>query len=246
MKNKNVYLNKNILVCGMARSGISSAVLLAKLGAEVTLQDAKTRDEIKPQDIFAEIEKHNISLFLGRNPDDIVARFDLVVVSPGIPCYLPFFGKAKELGVELIGEIELAYRLCPCRILAVTGTNGKTTTTALLGEIMRRHKSGSVTVGNIGAPFTDKVIKLNEDAFAVAELSSFQLETVKEFKPKVAVMLNITPDHLNRHRTMENYISAKENIFKNQAENDFAVLNYNDTYCREMAGRIKSTRFRIR
>ena len=239
--NYEAYKDKKYLVCGLARSGVASAVLLAKLGAHVTIQDIKPKEELELVENFDEIEKYNIDLYLEKNPDDIVKNFDGIVVSPGIPCDLPFFAKAEEAGVEVIGEIELAYRLCPCKTIAVTGTNGKTTTTALLGEIMKAYRPGSVVVGNIGEPFTGEVLGLTDDVYAVAEISSFQLETAVDFKPHIAVMLNLTPDHLNRHGTVENYAAVKESIFANQDESDFAVINRDDETCRVMASRVKSS-----
>ena len=240
LNNTNKYKGKRVLVCGLARSGVSSAVLLAKLGAFVTVQDKKTLEEIKEPEYFNNLSGYGIELYLGKNPDDIVQNFDLIIISPGIPYNLPFIEKAKSAGIEIIGEIELAYRLRPQNIIAVTGTNGKTTTTALIGEIMKAYKPGSVTVGNIGDPFTDKVLDLPEEAFAVVEVSSFQLESTVDFKPQVAVILNLTPDHLDRHGTFENYGAVKEKIFANQGENDYSVINFGDEMCRTMSERVRS------
>ncbi len=232
------YKNKKVLVSGIARSGVSAAILLKKLGAEVCVQDLKQKDSVKNEAQLLEAE--NIELYLGKNPDDIADKFDLIVLSPGVPTDLEFIKKAESASIPVISEVELAYSVCKAPVLAVTGTNGKTTTTALLGEIVKNYKKGSVTVGNIGLPFSDEALNVDEDSFVAAELSSFQLEKIDKFKPMASAVLNITPDHLNRHKTIENYILAKERIFKNQDENDFLVLNYDDPVCRDMKNRAKA------
>lgn len=231
--------NKKALVCGMARSGISAAKMLAKKGALVTLQDLKTEDKLNAEDITA-LKSAGVTLYLGANPDEIVSGFDMLVLSPGIPTDLPFVLKAREAGVEVLGEVELAYRLCKAPVVAITGTNGKTTTTTLVGEIMQNFNNDTFVVGNIGTPFSDYVDDIKETSCVVAEMSSFQLETIKEFNPKVSAVLNITPDHLNRHKTLKNYIAAKERVFENQSESDYTILNYNDPATRDMANRTKA------
>ena len=226
------FKNKKILVVGMAKSGISAATLLKKLGTEVTLQDSKQEEKLGQQ--CEQLRKEGFSLFLGKNPDDIITDFDCVVLSPGVPTDLPFIEEAKKAGIPVLGEIELAFLFCKAPIIGVTGTNGKTTTTTLIGEITKQYKNTYV-VGNIGAPFADITLETKEEDIVVAELSSFQLETIHKFVPKVSLVLNITPDHLNRHHTLENYIAAKERIFENQTSEDYCVLNYNDTATRAMA-----------
>lgn len=232
------FKDKKVIVSGMAKSGVSAALLLKKLGAEVTIQDTKERDKVEKDAEM--LERGGVALYLGKNPDDIVLDFDMVVLSPGVPTDLDFIKKAEENKIPVISEIELAYTVCKSPILAITGTNGKTTTTSLLGEIARNFNSNSKVVGNIGIPFSDEVLETSEDAFVVAELSSFQLEKIVTFKPKVSAVLNITPDHLNRHKTLENYILAKERIFENQDENDFVILNYDDSVCRKMKEHTKA------
>jgi len=232
------YKGKKVLVCGIARSGAASALLLKRLGAEVTAQDLKVREELEP--FASQLEASGIALYTGKNPDDILPDFDILIVSPGIPCDLPFFGKAFDLAKPVWGEIELAYSVCKAPVIAITGTNGKTTTTFLMGEIMAAHKPGSVTVGNIGTPFTEKALEVPAEAFAVTEISSFQMETAYTFHPHIAAVLNITPDHINRHKTLERYIEMKERIFANQTSDDFLVLNYDDEKCRGMAQRARS------
>ncbi|MCD8239164.1 MAG: UDP-N-acetylmuramoyl-L-alanine--D-glutamate ligase [Clostridiales bacterium] len=229
------YKDKKVLVCGCARSGISAAKLLLSKGAEVTLQDKKTEKEL---DLNSD-ELKGITLFLGENPDEIITGFDLVVLSPGIPANLPFILKAKEAGIEVISEIELAYTLCEAPVVAITGTNGKTTTTALTGEIFSK-KYKTETVGNIGVPFSEKVLNLGKNDRAVIENSSFQLENIKTYKPVCAAVLNITPDHLDRHGTVENYTRVKENVFKNMTEDNFLILNAEDEATLKMAEKTKA------
>ena len=225
------FKNKKALVSGVAKSGISAARLLKKLGAEVTIQDAKTEDKLG--DVVSELKSEGINLFLGANPDDIVEGMDILVMSPGVPTDLPFVEKAKKAGVKVMGEIELAWLFCKSPVIGITGTNGKTTTTTLVGEILKAYFKNSYVVGNIGNPFADCCLDTTEDGCVVAELSSFQLETIDTFKPKVSAVLNITPDHLNRHHTLENYIAAKERVFENQDEkptNSFLYSLVMDTY----------------
>ncbi len=227
------YENKKALVCGMAKSGIAAAKLLKNLGAAVTLQDMKKREDISA-DVLA-LEQEGIVLYTGANPDDIACEQDLIVLSPGIPCDLPFIEAAEAAGVSVISEVELAYGLTPCPITAITGTNGKTTTTTLTGEIMKAVYANTAVVGNIGISYSGEVERLTEKDWVVAEISSFQMEKAKEFHPRISAVLNITPDHLNRHKTMEVYIAMKERVFAKQTAEDFCVLNYGDEACRAMA-----------
>lgn len=227
------YNGKKALVCGMAKSGIAAAKLLKRLGAKVTLQDMKKREDISA-DVLS-LENEGIVLYTGANPDDIACEQDIIVLSPGIPCDLPFIAAAEEAGVNVISEVELAYGLTPCPITAITGTNGKTTTTTLTGEIMKAIYPETAVVGNIGIPYSDEVQRLTEKDWVVAEISSFQMEKAKEFHPHISAVLNITPDHLNRHKTMEVYITMKERVFAKQTEEDFCILNYSDAVCRKMA-----------
>ena len=232
------FSNKKVLVCGMARSGRAAVQFLAKRGALVVAQDIK--EEIDLEDLNA-IE--NVSLYLGKNPDDIIETFDLVIISPGIPYDLPFLEKARAAGIQVWGEIELAYEFCPSPIVAITGTNGKTTVTTLTGEILNLHNGKTVVVGNIGMPFCEHVESLAADNWVVAELSSFQLETVQNFAPKVSAVLNLTPDHLDRHKTMDIYRATKERIFAKQATEDFAVLGYDNPITRGMRPRCNTIFF---
>ena len=169
-------------------------------------------------------------------PEERIGQLDLVVASPGIPVDSPALGRFFDAGIPVWGEVELAWNCEKGQVAAITGTNGKTTTTALVGEIMKRHFSSVFVVGNIGTAYTAKALQTGRDSVTVAEISSFQLETVHSFHPRVSAILNITPDHLNRHHTMENYAAVKESIAKNQTKEDFCILNYDDTRLREFAG----------
>ena len=161
-------------------------------------------------------------------------------MSPGVPTDLPFVNKAREKNNPVIGEIELAYMFCKSPIIGITGTNGKTTTTTLVGDICKAYYNNTFVVGNIGNPFADITLDTTNNGAVVAELSSFQLETINEFKPKVSAVLNITPDHLNRHHTIQNYIAAKERVFENQTADDYCILNYNDEITKAMANKTKA------
>ena len=232
------FKDKKVLVSGIAKSGISAAGLLKKLGADVTVQDAKTEDKLG--DVTDELRSQGFNLYLGANPDAIIEDMDILVMSTGVPTDLPFVNKAREKNIPVIGEIELAYMFCKSPVIGITGTNGKTTTTTLAGDICKAYFENTFVVGNIGNPFADITFDTKDDGVVVAELSSFQLETINEFKPKVSAVLNITPDHLNRHHTLENYIAAKERVFENQDESDFCILNYNDEITRKMADKTKA------
>lgn len=222
-----MYKNKKILVCGMAKSGQSVAKYLLTEGAKITIQDRKSN--VKLEQNLSELE-----YYFGKDPDDIVDNFDLIIISPGISLYAPFVTKAKTLGIPVWGETELAYRLCPCPIIAITGTNGKTTVTTLVGEILKLHNSKTLVGGNIGTPLTELVKTALPDGIIVAEVSSFQLETVETFKPKISAVLNMMEDHLDRHLTMENYIAMKARIFANQINEDICVLNFDNDITRSM------------
>lgn len=213
----------------MARSGQSAALALVEMGADVTATDLRC-DVPLP---FNPSDK-GIKCRFGEPPDYFVGDFELVVISPSISVYSSFIVKAGELCIPVWSEVELAYRLCPCPMVAITGTNGKTTVTTLVGEILKRHNPGAVVAGNIGIPLTGLVTELTESDIAVAEISSFQLETIAAFKPAVCAVLNVTPDHLDRHHTMEVYSAAKARIFENQRQNDLTVLNYDNHVTKKM------------
>ena len=216
-------------VAGLGKSGISAANLLLKNGEEVVLFDSnKELDKNVVLDKFDKKYHNKIKIILGDLKASDVKDMEYCVISPGIDLEVEFVKTLKSCNVPVWSEIELGYKYSRGDLIAVTGTNGKTPTPALVGEIMSNFKESSFTVGNIGIPYTDIADKTNENTVTVLETSSFQLETVIDFRPKISAILNITPDHLNRHHTMENYIRVKEDISKNQDENDFGILNYED------------------
>ena len=230
--------NKNVLVFGTGISGIAAACLLENKGAHPVLFDGNA--ELEEQVIRAKLpEGSKAEILLGDLTDDQIRSLDLVVLSPGVPTDLPLVNRLREAGLKIWGEIELAYECSRGDVLAITGTNGKTTTTSLLGAIMQHAKESAFIVGNIGIPYTQIVEETKESSVTVAEISSFQLETIEQFRPKVSAILNITPDHLNRHHTMEEYIRVKELITKNQTEEDTCVLNYEDEVLREFGKTLK-------
>lgn len=226
--------NKNVLVVGMAASGIPTVKTLSKLGARITINDIKSRNRLS--DILKEIEELCSGLILGKHPDR-TDNYDLIVLSPGVPTDLPFLKKAEQENVHIIGELELAFRLSKGKYIAITGTNGKTTTTALTGEIFKNAKHETFIVGNIGLAAISRALETTDNTILVTEVSSFQLETIENFRPRISAILNITPDHLNRHKTMENYIDAKASIFKNQVDDDILILNYDNEETRRLASK---------
>ncbi len=223
---------KKVLVFGSGISGIGAAGILEGRGAQVTLYDAN--EKLQEKELREKMQGgENTRIVLGEFPETLLEELDLVVISPGVPTDLPVVKLMRQKEVPVIGEVELAYELGKGDVLAVTGTNGKTTTTALLGEIMKEDRDSVFVVGNIGIPYTNVVDRTIDKSVIVAEMSSFQLETIVDFCPRVSAILNITPDHLNRHHTMEAYIEAKKNVAKNQGADDICVLNYEDETLRE-------------
>ena len=223
---------KNVLVFGSGISGIGAAGLLEERGASVTLYDGN--DKLDAEEIRGKMKDGaKTDIVLGEFPEELLGKLDLVIISPGVPTDLPIVNRMRESDIPVVGEIELAYELGKGEVLAITGTNGKTTTTALLGEIMKAVYDSAFVVGNIGIPYTNVVDETRDDSVIVAEMSSFQLESIVDFRPRVSAILNITPDHLNRHHTMEAYIQAKKNVAINQTAEDTCVLNYEDEVLRE-------------
>ncbi len=231
------FSGKKVLVFGTGLSGIAAAGLLQKKAADVILFDGNER--LDTESVMADFtDREGIRLYVGELPEPVQKELDLAVLSPGVPTDLPLVSRMREAGIPVWGELELAYRCGRGEVLAITGTNGKTTTTALLGEIMKAHFAHVKVVGNIGIPYSRVAEDMEEDTVTVAEVSSFQLETIDEFDPCVSAVLNITPDHLNRHHTMENYIAAKMSITGNQSRNQICVLNYEDEILRKEAEHI--------
>lgn len=230
---------KKILVAGAGRSGIASAELLLDMGEEILLYDGNAN--LKEEEVRAKSDKlRQVPMVFGELEEGGMGQFKMAVLSPGIPTDIAMVGMLREHGVSIWGEVELAYHYAKGRVLAVTGTNGKTTTTALLGEILKNYFPDVQIAGNIGIPYTSVVSKTTENTVTALEISSFQLETIHAFCPDVSVILNITPDHLNRHHTMENYIAAKESVAKNQKPEQTCVLNYEDETLREFGKKIKT------
>ena len=231
------WKTQKVLVAGSGKSGIGATDLLKKVGAEVIIYDGN--DKLKEEDVLNKLEnKEDVKVILGELEDSVINEIDMMVLSPGIANDAPFVLRVKEAGVPIWGEIELAYVIGKGKLAAITGTNGKTTTTALVGEIMANYYDKVDVVGNIGNPYTTTAFESTDDTVTVAEISSFQLETIHTFKPDVSAVLNITPDHLNRHYTMECYTDVKMSIAKNQDSNQPIVLNYEDPILREYAGKL--------
>ncbi len=231
---------KRVLVFGSGISGAGAVKLLAQVGAQIILYDGN--ENLKEEDIRKKLPDNcSCEILLGELPDSVIESLDLAVMSPGVPQDIPPVERLKKKGVRIWGEVELAYQMGKGKVLAVTGTNGKTTTTALLGEIMKAYSDSVFVVGNIGNAYTAAALDTKEDSYVVAEISSFQLETIESFAPKVSAILNITEDHLNRHHTMEEYIRVKELITANQTKEDFCILNYEDPVLREFAEKCPAT-----
>lgn len=229
---------KNLLVAGVGKSGIAATKLLIDMGARVILYD--DNENVDTQEIMNKLDNDSkVSIFCKSVPDEIIENVEAIVLSPGIPVDSQIAKKGFDLGLKVLGEVELAYRFEKGDVMAITGTNGKTTTTALVGEIMKKAREKVFVAGNIGKPYTETVSGTDENSCSVLEVSSFQLETIYDFKPKVSAILNITPDHLNRHHTMENYIKTKLAVASNQSDDDVIVLNYDDEILRKAAQSLK-------
>lgn len=228
--------NKKVLVVGTGISGIGAAGLLAAKGAVPVLFDSN--EDLDVAELKEKLKKAgDVEVILGTVPAGMMKEITLVVVSPGVPTDTPFIEDFRNKNIPVWGEIELAYAFAKGKIVAITGTNGKTTTTTLVGDIMKAHYKSVFVVGNIGNPYTTEALCTAEDSVTVAEISSFQLETVHDFAPAVSAILNVTPDHLNRHHTMECYAATKEKIGAKQTEENTCVLNYEDTYTRSFGER---------
>jgi len=234
--------DKKVVVVGTGVSGMGAVKLLSETSADITLYDGN--DKADRDEILKKIpDDCDLRLIIGEMPDEVVKETDLLVISPGVPIDSDIVKLFEKENVPVWGEIELAYNFEKGTVFAITGTNGKTTTTTLVGEIMKKYNNQTFVVGNIGNSYTSEVLKTTKDSYTVAEISSFQLETIREFAPKGSAILNITPDHLNRHYTMENYAAVKESITKNQwkvREDDYCVLNYDDKVLREFGKTIKN------
>src|SRR5271169_6290170 len=233
--------DKRVLVVGLGKSGVASALFLKAHGARVTVSDTKSGDELRNE--IPSLLDHGITVETGGHGECTFRGQDLIVVSPGVPVDAPLLVQARAMGEAVIGEIELAAQFLPGPIVAITGSNGKTTTTTLTGEILAAGGLPTLVGGNIGTPAITLAERAKRETVIVLEVSSFQLETIQTFRPKIAVVLNVTPDHLDRHRTFEAYADAKARIFENQQSSDFAVLNADDPTCVAMASRTRAQVF---
>ena len=235
------YMGKSIAVIGMARTGLAVAEVMKNLGAEVILYDKKSESELS--DALETARQLGVKAYTGTNAVDFT-NIDLVIPSPGVPRSLAVFAEAEKRGIEVISEIELAYRISKAPIIAITGTNGKTTTTVLTGQIMMAdgrdtYIAGNVVAGDIRMPLITAAYKANEDSVIVAEISTFQLEWISKFRPKIAALLNVTADHLDRHASIEEYAQLKARIFENQTTDDFSIINAENSNTAVLAPSIK-------
>lgn len=242
MKNKT-------LIIGAARSGVAAAILLLKKGQPVVLTDSRSEKLILAE--FPELgpyveslKSETLELLLGQQIEaERASEFSEIIVSPGIPLEIPILQEAKALNIPIHSEIELAYRNTESTIIAITGTNGKTTTTVLTGELFKNSEKKVYVTGNVGEPVCQHILESKPQDTFVIEVSSFQLETIETFRPKIAVITNLSPDHLNRHKTIENYYAAKARIFENQTDADYLILNADDAAVCEMGKRAKSQKY---
>lgn len=234
--------NKKILVIGMARSGLAAANVLADKANKVIVCDIKSENEIDSE--ISKVLDNKVEMVFGKYPEVNKEKVDLIVISPGVPLNIPPVLAAYEEGVPVWGELELAYKMYSGMIIGITGTNGKTTTTSLIGQMFLDAEMPTIIAGNIGKPFIKEVKTYGKTSqTAVLEVSSFQLETIEKFKPHIAVFLNITPDHLDRHEDFQNYLKIKMKIFRNQSKDDWAILNYDDPVIRKASKDIKAKTF---
>lgn len=234
-----MYLkDKRVLVLGLGITGLSTVKALNHLGARLIVSDSKSELELK--EFFQGIREIHVEKYLDTDTLSL-ENIDLIIKSPGIPPTVKILLEARERNIEIITDIELAYRISKTdNIVAITGTNGKTTTTTLVGEILKKANYNTYLAGNIGVGILEDMVRSKKDDVFVIEASSFQLENTVIFKPKVSLIINITPDHLDWHGSLKNYIESKKKVFKNQDENDFTILNYDDKLVREMANGINS------
>jgi len=238
MINTDSFKNKKITIVGLAKSGLACADLLSDLGAGVSVTD--NNDSELTRQGLSKLKSKNIKSELGRHTQEFIRGRDLVVVSPGIPDNASPVVWSKEFKIPIISEIEVAAILCPATVIAVTGTNGKTTVTTLIGKILQARGERVFVCGNIGNPFSGEVSKMKEDDFVSLEVSSFQLEKIQAFKPKISVILNFSRNHLDRYKDMREYLEAKKRIFMNQDKDDYLVLNYQDPIRGELAKEAKA------
>jgi len=234
-----IFKNKTITVFGLARSGLDVALLLSqtKEVSKIKVTDINDNPSIREN---AKKLDSSIDVEIGRHSENFIKDSDIIVMSPGIRADLPILEWARKKGIKIIGEIELGFLLCPAPIVAVTGTNGKTTVTTLSSQVLKLTGKNVHLCGNIGNPFSREITRIKKDDLVCLEVSSFQLETIEKFKPKIAVFLNLSPNHLDRYNNIQDYLSAKKRIFMNQDDKDWAVLNYEDELVRNISKEVKS------
>jgi len=238
MRNTGYFKDKQITIVGLARSGIACANLLSDLGSRLSLTDIS--DNPATRLAATKLKSKNINLELGRHTPEFIQGRDFIVVSPGVPNLSPALVWADKFNIPVISEIEVAWILCPAQVIATTGSSGKTTVATLIAKTLRSCGRQVFICGNIGDPFCAEVDKMSPDDFISLEVSSFQLERIQRFKPKIAVMLNFSRNHLDRHRDMQEYLEAKKRIFMNQDKNDFLVLNGQDPILKAIAKETKA------
>ncbi|TCS84415.1 UDP-N-acetylmuramoyl-L-alanine--D-glutamate ligase [Tepidibacillus fermentans] len=237
------FRDKQIIVLGLAKSGTAVAKILQKLGAKVIVNDAKPEEQCKGKN---ELESLGIKVICGSHPDDLISyETDLVIKNPGIPYHIPPIQTALSLQIPVITEVEVAYQLSKAPFIGITGSNGKTTTTTLIGEIIEQAGLNPIVAGNIGTVVSEQAFLANENQVLVTELSSFQLKGTQSFRPKIGVIINIYPAHLDYHKSMEDYILSKAKLFQNQTPEDYAVLNVDCEECVKLIPSIKSQIFQF-
>ncbi|WP_054957554.1 UDP-N-acetylmuramoyl-L-alanine--D-glutamate ligase [Paenibacillus dakarensis] len=238
MKHPEFYRDKEVIVLGLAKSGVQVAKVLHQAGALVTVNDQKER-EACPE--ASELEALGISVICGEHPEGLVHEgVSLMVKNPGIPYHVPPVVRAQELGIPVVTEVEVAFHLCRAPIIGITGSNGKTTTTTWVGKLLEAAGMAPIVAGNIGTPLSQAAQEANENNWMVVELSSFQLKGTEEFRPRISCLLNLAETHLDYHGDMEDYIASKAKLFSNQTADDTAVLNWDDPVCRSLVPYIKA------
>ncbi|HWO95084.1 MAG TPA: UDP-N-acetylmuramoyl-L-alanine--D-glutamate ligase [Bacillus sp. (in: firmicutes)] len=238
MKTTNFYENKNVLILGLAKSGSAAAKLVHELGANVTVNDQKPYEE---NEAARQLEKNGIKVVCGSHPLELLEGIHVIIKNPGIPYSNPLLAEAAKRDIPIITEVELAFQISKAPFIGITGSNGKTTTTTLVFKMLEEGRKNPLIAGNIGTVACEVAQSAEADQVIVTELSSFQLMGIKSFQPKIAALLNLFEAHLDYHGTKEEYAKAKANIFKNQTEDDYAVVNADDELVMELAGQYKGT-----